>query len=257
MELYHNNMLVCAQKVRLVLREKGLKPVEHHLKLRTGDSHTPEYLALNPNGVVPTLIDGGKPIIESTVICEYLDDAYPEPPMRPRKPMARARMRLWTQIPDTGLRHACATISIAIAFGHQMEAQADAQFKNRPNPSETAYYRSLAREKLDNPHFPEGIRYYDNLVAKMARQLDSTPWLAGTEYSLADTAVLPFIIRLEDFSLAWMWDGARVSVGHWLDRSKQHPNFGAITEYHDPKYLELMGPAGRDATPRIKAILAA
>ncbi|MGH7907944.1 MAG: glutathione S-transferase family protein [Candidatus Binataceae bacterium] len=256
MELYHNNMSVCAQKVRLVLHAKGLKPVEHHLNLRTGESHTPEYLALNPNGLVPTLIDRGEPIIESTVICEYLDDAYPEPPMRLRDPIARAKMRLWTQIPDTGLHHACATISIAIAFGHQMEAQGDAPFKNRPNPSETEYYRSLAREKLDNPHFPEAVRCYDNLVARMARQLDSTTWLAGEEYSLADVAILPYIIRLEDLSQAWMWDGARASVGRWLERSKNRENFSAIANYHDPKYLALMGPAGRDATPRIKSILA-
>ena len=223
--------------------------------LRSGDSHTPEYLALNPNGVVPTLIDHGEAIIESTVICEYLDDAYPERPMRPRDPIARARMRLWTQIPDTGLHHACATISIAIAFGRQMEALGEAQFKNRPNPSETEYYRSLAREKLENPHFPEGIRYYDNVVLKMARQLDSTVWLAGDEYSLADVAILPYIIRLEDLSLAWMWEGARASVGRWLERSKQRANYSAIADYHDPKYLELMGPAGRAAASRIKTIL--
>jgi glutathione S-transferase len=256
MELYHNNMSVCAQKVRLVIREKGLKPVEHHLNLRTGESHTPEYLALNPNGVVPTLIDRGAPIIESTIICEYLDDAYPETPMRPRDALARAKMRQWTQTPDTGLHHACATISVAIAFGKQMQAAGGAQFKNHPNRNDAEYYQSLAREQLDNPHFPEGVRYYDGLVAKMARQLDSTTWLAGDEYSLADTAILPYIIRLEDLSLAWMWDGARASVGRWLERSKQRKNFSAIADYHDPKYLALMGPAGREATPRIKSILA-
>jgi glutathione S-transferase len=76
MDLYHNNMSVCSQKVRLVIREKNLKPIEHHLSLRAGDQNTPEYLKLNPNGVVPTIVEGGQPIIESTVICEYLDDAY-------------------------------------------------------------------------------------------------------------------------------------------------------------------------------------
>jgi hypothetical protein len=68
--------------------------------------------------------------------------------------------------------------------------------------------------------------------------------------------VLPYIIRLEELSLAWKWDGARASVGRWLDRSKSRKNFSAIADYHDQKYLELMRPAGRDATPRIKSILA-
>ncbi|MBL1242070.1 MAG: glutathione S-transferase N-terminal domain-containing protein, partial [OCS116 cluster bacterium] len=66
MELYHNDMSVCSQKVRVTLAEKGLEATKHHLDLGAGDSHTPEYLALNPKGVVPTLIDNDKVIIEST-----------------------------------------------------------------------------------------------------------------------------------------------------------------------------------------------
>ena len=74
-ELYHNDMSVCAQKVRFALGEKALQWKSHHLNLRAGDQQKPEYVKLNPNAVVPTLVDGGSVIIESTVICEYLDDA--------------------------------------------------------------------------------------------------------------------------------------------------------------------------------------
>jgi len=63
MELYHNGMSVCSQKVRLVLREKHLRPAEHNLNLRAGDSTRAEYLKLNPNGVVPTLVDRGAVIV--------------------------------------------------------------------------------------------------------------------------------------------------------------------------------------------------
>ena len=106
MELYHNDMAICSQKVRLVLIEKQLAPVLHHLDLRAGNSHSPEYLKINPKGVVPTLVDHDNPITESTVICEYLDDAYPEIPLRPRDSIERAAMRRWTMLPDTGLHTA-------------------------------------------------------------------------------------------------------------------------------------------------------
>ena len=67
LELYHSPMSPCAQKVRTVLAEKGLEWKSHHLDLRgTGDNLRPEYLKLNPNGVVPTLVDDGRVIIEST-----------------------------------------------------------------------------------------------------------------------------------------------------------------------------------------------
>ena len=82
-ELYHNDMSVCAQKVRFTLAEKKLAWDSHHMNLRAGDQQKPEYLKLNPNALVPTLVDDGTVIIESTVINEYLDDAYPDLPLRP------------------------------------------------------------------------------------------------------------------------------------------------------------------------------
>ena len=75
LELYHNTMSSCAQKVRVGLAEKGLAWKSHHLDLRVGDQQQPDYLKLNPKGVVPTLIDGDLVIPESNVILEYLDDA--------------------------------------------------------------------------------------------------------------------------------------------------------------------------------------
>ena len=90
-ELYHNDMSVCAQKVRFALGEKKLHWKNHHLNLRAGEQQKAEYLKLNPNAVVPTLVDSGRVIIESTVINEYLDDAYPEPRLRPADAGQRGR----------------------------------------------------------------------------------------------------------------------------------------------------------------------
>ena len=94
LELYHNDMSTCSKKVRLVLAEKGLEWTPHDMDLRAGETRTDEYIRnINPNGVVPVLIVDGVPLIESTVIMEYLDDAYKEPRLRPADPMARAKMR--------------------------------------------------------------------------------------------------------------------------------------------------------------------
>ena len=86
-EFYDNDMSVCAQKVRLVLAIKGLDHERRSLDLRAGDQFKPDYLKLNPKAVVPTIVDNGIPIIESTVIIAYLDDAYPEPPLKPSDPL--------------------------------------------------------------------------------------------------------------------------------------------------------------------------
>src|SRR4051794_9729504 len=74
--LYHNDMSLCAQKVRVGLAEKKLDWESRHLVLRAAEHQQPWYLELNRRAVVPTLIDGEKVIPESNVILEYLDEAY-------------------------------------------------------------------------------------------------------------------------------------------------------------------------------------
>ncbi len=82
--------------MRICLAEKGLAWTGHHLKLRRFDQLEPEFLALNPAGLVPVLVDGGQVLTESRIINEYLEDAYPQPRLCPQGAYARARMRLFS-----------------------------------------------------------------------------------------------------------------------------------------------------------------
>ena len=118
--LYHNDMSSCAQKVRLMLAEKGLEWESRHLDLRAGEHQKDWYIKLNPRAVVPTLIDGDIVVPESNVINEYLDERFPDPPLKPADPFGRARMRLWTKQLDEGVHDAgIAVLSFALAFRHQ------------------------------------------------------------------------------------------------------------------------------------------
>ena len=83
LELYHHGTSVCAAKVRTVCAEKGLKWTGHYIDILKGEQFAPEYMALNPKAVVPTLVHDGQVIIESAVIDEYLDQAFAAPPLRP------------------------------------------------------------------------------------------------------------------------------------------------------------------------------
>src|SRR6202047_2035749 len=99
LELYHSINSVCAQKIRIALVEKGLEAKEHLMTL-AGDQFDPAYMKLNPNAVVPTLIHDGNPIVESSVILYYIDEAFPEPPLMPRDLKARAKVRLYNKLVD-------------------------------------------------------------------------------------------------------------------------------------------------------------
>ena len=76
--LYNAPQSTCSQRVRFVLNAKGLAFEEKKLDLLAGDQLKPDYLALNPNGVVPTLVHDGEVVIDSSVIIEYLDEVAPQ-----------------------------------------------------------------------------------------------------------------------------------------------------------------------------------
>ena len=92
-KLYNAPQSTCSQRVRFVLNAKHLPFAEVRLNLLEGDQLKPEYLKLNPNGVVPTLDHDGAIIIDSTVIAEYLDEISPDDSFTPEDPVARAHMR--------------------------------------------------------------------------------------------------------------------------------------------------------------------
>ena len=91
--LYHGRTSVCSLKARLALAEKALNFDSRLLTLR-GDQFEPQYLKLNPNAVVPTLVHDDSVIIESTVIMHYIDEAFPGAPLMPADLLARAKVRM-------------------------------------------------------------------------------------------------------------------------------------------------------------------
>src|SRR5690606_28258899 len=119
LKLYHHNISVCAQKVRLQLAEKRIPYEVVDVDLMRGEHLQPAYLKINPKGLVPALVHDGAPVVESTVIMEYIEDVFPEPPLRPAAALDRARMRQWAKVPDDGIHVACASVTYAAAFADQ------------------------------------------------------------------------------------------------------------------------------------------
>ncbi len=258
-ELYHNDMSVCSQKVRLALTEKNLKWQGHHLNLRAGDQQKPDYLRLNPNALVPTLVDHGAVVIESTLINEYLDDAYTETTLRPTDPVARARMRLWTKQLDDTVHAATSVISSAIAFRYQKLAVGMEELKRfherMPDPAKRERSWQNVTKGVESPFFPEAIRRFDKLLTDMEAVLKDGAWLAGQEFSLADIGYAPYATRLAHLQLQFLWD-RRPRWAAWYDRIRQRPSYKeALEDYFNPGYLPLMKEKGLEARTRIKAIL--
>jgi glutathione S-transferase len=256
LELYHNDMSVCAATVRLCLAEKGLEYTGHHINLREGTQKSPEYVKLNPKGVVPTLIHDGFVVCESIIINEYLEDAFPTPHLLPAEARGRARVRHWTKQIDDGIFPATGTVSVSIAFHHQYTPELiEEQVKFR-GPS----YRKMVeewRKGPDNPAFTPAIRRMDKMLGDMDKALAEGPWLIGDQFTLADIAYAPYVTRLDHLKfLEGMLQG-RPRAADWYQRLKARKTYqDALAAWFNPKYLPLMDEKGREAWPKVKAILA-
>lgn len=262
LELFHNDMSTCSQKVRMVLAEKGLEWTSHHLNLRAADQQEPDYLALNPNGVVPTIRHDGTVVIESTVINEYIDDAFSDPPLRPSGAGDRARMRLWTKRLDDGLHAATGVVSSCIAFRFQhldgkTREELDAYLARMPDAAKRERQTENIYKGVDSKFFPAAVRRFDNLLGDMDDALAEHQWLAGEHFSLADAAYTPYAVRLDHLQLKEMWD-KRPHYAEWYERLQKRPAFkAAVTDWINPSYLEIMVPKGQEAWPRVRDILSA
>ena len=257
--LYHNDMSLCAQKVRICLAEKRLEWESRHLVLRAAEHQQPWYLKLNSRAVVPTLVDGDKVIPESNVILEYLEETRPEPALAPKDPCGKARMRLWTKQLDEDVHDASAAIlSFGIAFRHQYLDRGEIgrqMLEGIPNIFKRERRRDVIEKGTGSKHFIIAVERMVQLLDEMQEALGAHRWLAGHDYSLADTAFTPYLARLEHLGLLGMV-GERHRVADWYRRCKARPSFhDAIVKWENADYLVLMKRRGAEAWPQVAEIM--
>jgi glutathione S-transferase len=230
--LYHAPHSTCSQKVRMVLHEKDVLFDEARIDLGKKEQLKPEYLAINPNGVVPTLVDDGVPIIESSVICEYLDEKYPQNPLVPLDLVDRARMRAWTHYIEEVAVGAIRVPSFNRAFLYRFENQDQTQFEKNeigPRPVRRELFQRMgspkgfAKEEIDRSleQLTETCRRMDVAVSKKG------PWLMGEQFTLADVLVMPSIDRMADLGLSNVWEDKYPGVSEWYKRLQARPAFKA------------------------------
>jgi len=238
LELYHGTTSVCAQKARLTLAEKGLEWKSHLLALN-GDQLDPAYLKLNPNGVVPTLVHDGNVVVESTVIMHYLDDTFPTLPLMPRHALDRTRAHLFKKLMDEYIHPACIVFTFATAnrapLANLSKEQRDAQLAKAPLQRQSEYKRAAVEEGLGSPMGKEATKSFEKLLKWIQESTERGPWLAGPDFSLADIAATPYMVRLEMLKLSRMWEH-KPGVAQWWERVKARPSYAtAITKWLRPE----------------------
>jgi glutathione S-transferase len=261
--LYHHGSSACAAKVRFALAEKQLPWTSRYVDILKGEQFTPEFLALNPKAVVPVLVHDGDVIVESTVICEYLEETFAANPIYPEAPLERARVRMWTKAVDEELHPACSAITYVVSHRHTILRNGAGTFEDflASGAREGMAARTLKWQwiqlGLDAPGAADKIRLYDSYLRKMDDALCDSDWLVGGRFSMADVAMAPYLNRLAALAMEALWENGRLPrVADWFARIRARPTFHAsFVEWLPADLAHEMRANGRRSWAAISALL--
>ena len=232
-KLYNAPQSTCSQRVRFVFNAKKLPFDEVKLNLLEGDQLKPDYLKLNPNGVVPTLDHNGAIVIDSNVITEYLDEVAPENSFTPEDPVGRAHMRTLMhfidEMPAAAVRVPTFNLAFLPSFQKMSRDAFVAMAESKPLRREfmlTMGQSGFPKEEMDAA-LARLRRTYERMDAEIERS--GGPWLLGKKITLADVAVMPSLIRIHDLGKPDWQDLPRVVT--WFDNIRSQPAFKP-TFYH-------------------------
>ena len=220
MLLYEHPLSSYAQKVKIALREKGLKfDVETPTALGSGKA-AGSFAAASPRSEVPALIDGDARIFDSTIILEYLEDKHPTPPLLPRDPMARAKARMIEEV--------CDTLYEAINWGL----------------SEIRWFKRAEGAKAEEMR-ATAARQTAELQAWLADKLGGREWFNGDSFGWADLSVAPYVNRSFHYGMGAQ-DGS--PLARWRERIQQRPSVAET-------FKEFEAAAGKmgDAAERVRS----
>src|ERR1700730_973029 len=195
LKLYGYFRSSAAFRVRIALNLKKLDYETAAIHLRRNDQAKPDYLAVNPQGLVPALDDGGRTLIQSLAIIEYLDEAYPDPPLLPKDPAERARVRALAEIVACDI-HPINNLRVLRYLTHSL-GQDEAAIAN--------WY---------NHWIDAGFQAFERLLVADAR---TARFCHGDRPGLADIALVPQVVNSERYRLPHPAPPTRSRTSPYID----------------------------------------
>ena len=208
--LYHFPLSPFCRKVRLSLAEKR---IEVELVEERYWEQDADFLRRNPAGKVPVLKLGNKTMAESAAICEYLEEAYPTPPLMPRDAETRYEVR-----------------RLVAWFDDKFNAEV-----TRKLMAERVFKKMMGGGSPDSSNLKAGLKAIKFHLDYMAWLLEQRRWLAGNEMSLADFAAAAHLSCL-DYRSEVDWNRSDV-VKDWYAKIKSRPAFRSLLADQVPGFL--------------------
>jgi glutathione S-transferase len=238
LKLYHAEPLANSLKSLIPLKEKGLAFQSVYIDLHKFEQHEPWFVAINPEGQVPVLEHDGTIITHTTVINEYLEDAFPDtPPLRPADPVGKARMRFWNKFVD---EHVMNYVSMhgwhrmVGIIARSIEAGEFEKLLARIPLHEQREKWKTARSGFSPADLANATRKIEVAVDKVEQQLAKTPYLAGQQFTLADINFFAMCgVSLQRMFPEMQVETRAPRLMDWLNRVRARPGVQAALAMPD------------------------
>lgn len=202
LHLYHAGFSNCSMRVRIALEEKKLDWTSHLVDLLKGENLTKDYIGINPNAVVPTLVDDGVVIIESTDIIDYLDKKFTLGSLHPESEKAQQLMYDWMHLASDNHLSIKTYMYGNVKSSQKMKRTAEQMADYRQRQTVDAallefHERFNSNEGLAKEDLNKATAVVDDLFRKMDERLKDNGWLVGESFSLADITWIPQLVVLK------------------------------------------------------------
>ena len=248
LELYHWEPNGASGRVLIALKEKGLNFESRYVDVLAFEQHRPDFLALNETGETPVLVRDGDAFNESSFICEYLDETYPEVPLLPKAPIDRWAARAWQKYVDDYLAAAVSDLAWAAlglpALKRRDAARTRAAVARIPAKARQDRWRSLLAG-VDSDMLEKARDRVRLTVEKIEQDLQHRDWLAPRGFSLADIAVYPYANYLPRVAPELLNAATAQRTMAWLKRMSARPGVKAaeaMSRTSDPYAIAAPGP---------------
>ncbi len=231
---------LCSQRVRMTLLEKGVPYAEHVVNTATGENLAPDYVALNPRALVPTMTFDDRVIFDSATMMRFANNWFEGPELAPVDPVTFAAMNRWIERSDdfpirgfTYRAHLASGLPDYWLVGmHDNIVRARALYPEHSELYELKLqdWRDLVAW-LDNPRdASEGKAIAETLADDAEEVLTNHTFLVGEAITLADISVFILLIRLQCGCNVALWSAAkRPALDRWVDALKARPSYdGAV-----------------------------
>ena len=219
-------------RVYLALLEKGVEFTGHELSGTAFEHLEPAYLAINPRGQVPALVHDGRALTEGACICEYIDEAFDGPPLRPASPVERWSMRRWCRYIEIDVGRALMMIHwnrIVPAFvGTRSREQLDRLLEKVPDPDRRRAWQSAYLQQTPPHELAESHRRVAAAAPRIEAALAGSPWIAGRTFSLADIDLLNFYAFVARWSPQIVNERVTPCTVEWIARMEERPAVRAM-----------------------------